>query len=129
LGMADSVRVNATAIPVALILNGRVPARWAMPAAILVLGVLTIIYTYRGGMKAVVWTEILQASVYLLGGFSAIIILGHAVPGGWSSILASAGAAGKLTAFDASFTLTKPHTIWAGVIGGGFLSMASHGAD
>src|SRR5262245_27469557 len=82
-GMADSVRVNATAIPVALILNGKVPAQWAMPAAILVLGVLTILYTYRGGMKAVVWTEILQACVYLLGGVSALVILGHAVPGGW----------------------------------------------
>ena len=92
-GMADAVRVFATAIPVSLILGDRVPREWAMPSAIIVLGVLTIIYTYRGGMRAVVWTEILQASVYLLGGFSAIVILGNAVPGGWDAILARAGDA------------------------------------
>jgi len=128
-GMADAVRVFATAIPVSLILGDSVPREWAMPLAIVVLGILTIIYTYRGGMRAVVWTEILQASVYLLGGFSALVVLGQVVPGGWSEILARAGAAGKLTALDFSFTLSNPHTVWAGLIGGGFLSMASHGAD
>lgn len=128
-GMADAVRVFATAIPVSLILGDRVPRTWAMPLAVLVLGGLTIVYTYRGGMRAVVWTEILQASVYLLGGCSAIVILGHTVPGGWSAILDQAGAAGKLTALDFSGDVSKPHTIWAGIIGGGFLSMASHGAD
>jgi Na+/proline symporter len=80
-------------------------------------------------MRAVVWTEILQASVYLLGGISAIVILGNAVPGGWSAILSQAGAAGKLQAIDFSFDISRPHTVWAGLIGGGFLSMASHGAD
>jgi len=128
-GMADSVRVFATAIPVSLILGDSVPRAWAMPLAILVLGGLTIVYTYRGGMRAVVWTEILQACVYLLGGFSAIVILGNVVPGGWDAILSRAGEAGKLTVLDFSFDLSKPHTVWAGLIGGGFLSMASHGAD
>jgi SSS family solute:Na+ symporter len=128
-GMADAVRVFATAIPVSLILGDSVPREWAMPMAILVLGILTIIYTYRGGMRAVVWTEILQASVYLLGGFSALYVLGRVVPGGWSDILARAGEAGKLSALDFSFTLSNPHTVWAGLLGGGFLSMASHGAD
>jgi SSS family solute:Na+ symporter len=128
-GMADAVRVFATAIPVSLILGDSVPREWAMPLAILVLGILTIIYTYRGGMRAVVWTEILQASVYLLGGVSALYVLGRVVPGGWSDILARAGDAGKLTALDFSFTLSNPHTVWAGLLGGGFLSMASHGAD
>lgn len=128
-GMADAVRVFATAIPVSLILGNTVPREWAMPSAILVLGILTIIYTYRGGMRAVVWTEILQASVYLLGGVSAIIVLGQVVPGGWSEILGRAGAAGKVSGLDFSFTLSNPHTVWAGLLGGGFLSMASHGAD
>src|SRR5512139_1106406 len=59
--MADAVRVFATAIPIALIIGGGVPQTWVMPTAIVILGVLTVIYTYRGGMKAVVWTEILQA--------------------------------------------------------------------
>jgi SSS family transporter len=128
-GMADAVRVFATAIPVSLILGDSVPRLWAMPLAILVLGGLTILYTYRGGMRAVVWTEIVQACVYLLGGISAIVILGSVVPGGWSEILGRAGEAGKLSALDFSFDLSKPHTVWAGLIGGGFLSMASHGAD
>src|SRR6185503_11740352 len=85
-GLADSVRVFATAIPIALILQGVVPRQWVMPTAVLVLGTLTIIYTYRGGMRAVVWTEIVQASVYLIGGISAAILLGKLVPGGWGSI-------------------------------------------
>lgn len=127
--MADSVRIFATAIPVALILGDSIPTRWAMPLSILVLGAVTIIYTWKGGMRAVVWTEILQASVYLLGGVSAVVILGNAVPGGWSAILSQAGAAGKLQAIDFSFDISRPHTVWAGIIGGGFLSMASHGAD
>lgn len=127
--MADAVRVFATAIPVSLILGDRVPRAWAMPSAILVLGALTVIYTYRGGMRAVVWTEILQACVYLLGGMSALVIIGGAVDGGWSTILARAGEAGKLDALDFTFALDRPHTIFAGIIGGGFLSMASHGAD
>ncbi|NUQ13067.1 MAG: sodium/solute symporter [Gemmatimonadaceae bacterium] len=127
--MADSVRIFATAIPVALIMGDAVPQPWAMPAAIVVLGAVTIVYTYRGGMRAVVWTEILQATVYLLGGVSAVVVLGATVPGGWSAILERAGAAGKLAAVDWSLTLSNPHTMWAGLIGGGFLSMASHGAD
>jgi len=127
--LADSVRIFATAIPVSLILGDRVPARWSMPAAILILGAITIVYTYRGGMRAVIWTELLQATVYLLGGVSALVILGNVVPGGWSAILAQAGDAGKLRAIDFSLDVSKAHTVWAGLIGGGFLSMASHGAD
>src|SRR5437868_3294954 len=99
-GMADSVRVFATAIPIALILEGVVPRRWVMPTAVLVLGTLTIIYTYRGGMRAVVWTEILQAGVYIIGGIAALILLGHLVNGGWSQIIAAAGPAGKLKFID-----------------------------
>jgi SSS family solute:Na+ symporter len=128
-GMADSVRVFATAIPVALILGGTVPQRYVMPSAILLLGVLTIIYTYKGGMKAVVWTELLQASVYIVGGFSAIVLLGKSVAGGWGSILDIASATNKLRVIDTYMGLDRPHTVFAGLLGGAFLSMASHGAD
>src|SRR5918993_1134832 len=88
--MADAVRVFATAIPIALILGSTVPREYVMPIAILILGALTVLYTYKGGMKAVVWTELLQASVYLLGALSAIVILGLAVNGGWSAIFSQA---------------------------------------
>src|SRR3954469_10794475 len=127
--MADTVRVFATAIPIALILEPVLEKKYAMPAAILVLGLLTVIYTYRGGMKAVVWTELVQAGVYLLGGISAVVLLGRAIPGGWSAILAQASAAGKLQAIDWCPGLGRAPTVFAGVIGGAFLAMASHGAD
>src|SRR5262245_27879812 len=128
-GLADSVRVFATAIPIALILQGVVPKQWVMPTAVLVLGTLTVIYTYKGGMRAVVWTEILQASVYLIGGISALIIVGQLVQGGWSGILDAARPAGKLQVLDFYTGFDRPHTVFAGLIGGAFLSMASHGAD
>lgn len=127
--MADAVRVFATAIPVALIIGPVMPKEYTMPAAIVVLGVLTVIYTYRGGMKAVVWTELLQASIYLLGGLSAIVLIGQAVDGGWSTILARASAAGKLQGIDWYTGFDRPHTMFAGIIGGAFLAMASHGTD
>ena len=127
--LADSVRVFATAIPIALILGSSVPKQYVMPVAVLILGTLTIIYTYRGGMRAVVWTEIVQACVYLLGGISAIVLIGQAVHGGWGAILPQAGAAGKLHLINTYTGFDKPHTIYAGLIGGAFLAMASHGAD
>ena len=127
--MADAVRVFATAIPVALIIGPVMPKEYTMPAAIVVLGVLTVIYTYRGGMKAVVWTELLQASIYLMGGISAIVLIGQSVDGGWTTILAQAGAAGKLQGIDWYTGFDRPHTMFAGLIGGAFLAMASHGTD
>jgi SSS family solute:Na+ symporter len=128
-GMADSVRVYATAVPIALIIGPLLPRAAVMPVAVLVLGTLTVIYTIRGGMRAVVWTEIVQASVYLLGGLSAIVLVGQLMPGGWSSIIAAAAPAGKFKIVSWTPILTQPHTMLAGVIGGAFLSMASHGAD
>src|SRR5437763_487182 len=126
---AVSVRVFATAIPIALILGPAVPQRYVMPLAILVLGALTLIYTYHGGMRAVVWTDVLQTSVYLLGGLAAVFLIGRAVTGGWSAILSQAHDAGKLKLIDVYFGFDKPYTLFAGLIGGAFLSMASHGAD
>jgi SSS family solute:Na+ symporter len=128
-GMADSVRVYATAVPIALIIGPLLPRAAVMPAAVLVLGTLTVIYTIRGGMRAVVWTEIVQASVYLLGGLSAIVIIGQLVPGGWHSIVAAAAPAGKFKIISWYTGFDQPHTMFAGIIGGAFLSMASHGAD
>jgi len=128
--LADSVRVFATAIPVALIISPSVSNKaYVMPIAVLLLGMLTVLYTYKGGMKAVVWTELLQAGIYVSGALAAIVILGRLVPGGWSAIWSSASAAGKTKAIDFSFTLSNPHTVWAGLLGGAFLAMASHGTD
>jgi SSS family transporter len=125
----DSVRVFATAIPIALILGPQVPREYVGPVSILLLGVFTIIYTYHGGMRAVVWTDVVQTTVYLLGALAAAWLIGRGVPGGWGGIVAGAGAEGKLRIFDLSLGLDKPYTLAAGLIGGAFLSMASHGAD
>src|SRR5882724_7120828 len=86
-GMADSVRVFATAVPIALIIGPLLPPGAVMPTAVLVLGTLTILYTIKGGMRAVIWTEIVQASVYLFGGIAAVVIAGQLTPGGWGAII------------------------------------------
>jgi SSS family solute:Na+ symporter len=80
-------------------------------------------------MKAVVWTELVQAGVYISGGVAALVILGHLVPGGWHAIWGSASAAGKTRMIDFYPGFDRPTTIFAGLIGGAFLAMASHGTD
>jgi SSS family transporter len=125
----DSVRVFATAIPIALIIGPVVPQQYVTPLSILILGLLTLLYTYHGGMRAVVWTDVVQTAVYVGGGVAALILLGSGVEGGWGAIFDRAGEAGKLKAIDPYFGFDRPQTLFAGVIGGAFLSMASHGAD
>ena len=127
--LADSVRVFATAIPIALIIGPAVPQQYLMPSAILVLGLLTLIYTYHGGMRAVVWTDVMQTAVYLGGGLAALYLVGSLVNGGWGAIFSDAAGAGKLRVFDFYLGFDRPLTLFAGLIGGAFLSMASHGAD
>lgn len=125
----DSVRVFATAIPVALIMGPIVPEAWVGPLSILLLGAFTVVYTYHGGMRAVVWTDVLQTGVYLFGGAAALYLIGRGVDGGWTAIFARAGEAGKLRLLDFYPGFDRAHTVFAGLIGGAFLSMASHGAD
>ena len=125
----DSVRVFATAIPVALIIGPIVPSQWVAPMSILILGAFTLVYTYEGGMRAVVWTDVLQTGVYMFGALMAVYLIGQGVDGGWSAVFSQAAEAGKLKLVDTYTGLDRPHTLWAGVIGGAFLSMASHGAD
>lgn len=125
----DSVRMYATAIPIALLMGPLLPAEWQTPVAVIVLGVISLAYTYQGGMKAVIWTDVLQTAVYLAAALVALYLLGTHTAGGWSGIVSSASDAGKLRLFDLSLGLDKPHTLLAGLIGGGVLAMASHGAD
>jgi SSS family transporter len=121
--LADSVRLFATAIPLALITG------WSYPVSIAVIGVLTVIYTYAGGIRAVVWVDALQMVLYLGGALIAAIALQSAVAGGWGEILSQAGDAGKLVLLDTSFDPSVAYTIWAGVLGGALFTMASHGTD
>ncbi len=121
--LADSVRLFATAIPLSLVTG------WSLALSVVVIGLVTFVYTYAGGLKAVVWVDAAQMSLYLAGGVIAIVVLGQAVPGGWTAIFEQAGAAGKLDAIDWSVDFGRPYTVWAGLFGGAFLSMGSHGAD
>jgi SSS family transporter len=125
----DSVRVFATAIPIALIIGPIVPTAYVTPLSILILGAFTLVYTYHGGMRAVIWTDVLQTGIYLLGGAAAVYLIGRGVDGGWGTILDAAGARGKLRLIDTYGGIDRAHTLWAGLLGGAFLSMASHGAD
>jgi SSS family solute:Na+ symporter len=98
-------------------------------AALVVMGLVTITYTYLGGMQAVIWTDLIQFVVYGLG---AVIALGFLIdlnPGGWAGLVSAGEAAGKFALFDFSADRTNPYTFWAGLIGGAVFTMASHGAD
>ncbi len=121
--LSDAVRLFVTAIPMAFITG------WSYPVSIGVIGLATVVYTYFGGIKAVVWVDVVQMCLYVGGAVVSIIALQTLVPGGWSEIITSAREAGKMTIIESSFDLSVPYTIWAGVIGGGFLTMASHGTD
>jgi len=98
--------------------------------SILIVGVLTVFYTFEGGMKAVIWTDVAQFAIYLTGSVAAFFLLLHRIPGGWGEVAQVAAASGgKLRVFDFAFSLTQSYTFWAGLIGGTFLTMASHGTD
>jgi SSS family transporter len=102
---------------------------WSTETAIVAVAAITVVYTFLGGMKAVIWTDVIQFSVYILGALVALMILAGKLPGGWSELVETARAAGKFRLLDFSFDLTRPFTFWAGLIGGMVLNTATHGAD
>lgn len=103
--------------------------RWDVGTSIVVIGGSTILYTYLGGLKGVVWADVLQFAVYLGAAGVAVVLLARGVPGGWGEILRDAGAQGKLRILDFSTDLTVPYTFWAGLVGACVLDAGSHGAD
>jgi solute:Na+ symporter, SSS family len=121
--LADGVRLFATAIPLALITG------WSYPVSILVMGAATLVYTYFGGIRAVVWMDGVQMLIYMGGAVGALWVLLNGLPGGWGGLMAAAGEAGKLDMLRLDFDWSAPYTLWAGLLGGAFLSMASHGTD
>jgi Na+/proline symporter len=89
----------------------------------------TLVYTYYGGLRAVIWIDVVQMFIYIFGGIAALVVLLANLPEGWASIAGAAEAADKMRIlhFDGGFA--DPRWLFTGVIGGAFLSMASHGAD
>ena len=122
--LAAAVRLAVPAIPIALIL--RVPV-WT---AVLLLAAGTALYTLLGGIRAVIWIDLIQVFLYLSGALLALGFLLARLPGGLPAALAARAAAGDpVRFFDARFDPALPYTLWSGIVGGAFLSMASHGAD
>jgi SSS family transporter len=120
---AEGVRVYAVSIVVAIALGtGEV-------SSIAIITILTLIYTFEGGLAAVIWTDVVQTVIYVAGTLAGLWTILHLVPGGWSAIHAAAANAGKLQVFDFTPSLWIPYTFWAGVIGGTFFITASHGTD
>jgi len=129
---AEGVRVFAVAIVVRVAL-GRLLTGFSDfgrdLAAIGIVTLLTLIYTFEGGMAAVIWTDVAQLTIYVGGTIVGFFTILHLVPGGWPTISAIAGQAGKFRLFDYSFNPATTYTLWSGVIGGAFLTTASHGTD
>jgi SSS family transporter len=99
-------------------------------ASVAIVTALTMFYTFEGGMRAVIWTDVIQFALYITGTVAAFFLLLHRIPGGWPEVThAAAAAGGKLRVFDFAFSLTRSYTFWSGLIGGTFLTMASHGTD
>src|SRR5580700_4542471 len=120
---AEGVRVYAVSIVVSIALGtGEV-------ASIATITALTVIYTFEGGLAAVIWTDVVQTAIYVGGTLVGLFTLVHLVPGGWSAIHAAAAGAGKLQVFNFSTSVWVPYTFWAGLIGGTFFTTASRGTD
>ena len=127
--LADGVRLFATAIPLSVITG------WSYPVSIIVIALFTIVYTYIGGIRAVVWMDVIQMIIYVGGAIIAGIFLLHKIPGGWEHVVAVADMKNKFQIIYLGFD--KPlseffrinYTLFSGIIGGAFLSMASHGTD
>ncbi len=137
---ADGVRLFATAIPLALILQTtfiaeNISTSWIYIGSILIIALVSLSYTYAGGLRAVVWMDVVQLFIYFAGAVAAIIIVSGELGGGLAGGIERAAEAGKFRVFD--FTsgeglrdfFSTPYTFIASILGGAFLSMASHGID
>lgn len=120
---ADSVRIFAAAIPLALITG------WPYWVVILLVGLATLVYTWYGGLRAVVWVDVVQMGLYVVGGVAALVVLAGAVPGGWNAIAGVAREAGTFRVVHLDGGPAQATWLITGLVGGAFLSMASHGVD
>jgi SSS family solute:Na+ symporter len=121
--IADGIRLHAAALVIAIVAG--IPEY----ICILVLAAAMILYTEEGGVKATIWTDVVQMFVYLAGAGLVLVAVGRVLPGGVAEAISAAAAAGKLQIIDTSFDLSRTYTFWAGLIGGVFLTLATHGTD
>ena len=121
--LADGIRLFATALVISVVTQ--VP----VTAAVLLIGTAMIVYTVRGGSAAVIWTDVVQLFVYVGGAAVVFVSLLALIPGGWAEVVRAGVAADKFRVFDLSWTLARPYTLWAGIIGGVALTLSTHGTD
>ena len=128
--IGEGIRIFSASLVLAAVIGAslpNLPYLWLW--SIIIVGLLTLVYTFEGGIAAVIWTDLIQLIIYIGGSLLAAYMLLHLVPGGWPTIASTAGAAGKFRLFSFKLDFTVPFTFWAGLLGGTFLTMASHGTD
>jgi len=130
--IADGVRLLLTAIVLAAVFRAfsvTSSIESAIAASIILIGIVMIIFTFFGGIEAVVWIEVVQLGIYIAGAIAAAIVLINRIPGGLEAALALGAVHGKFRVLDFAFDMTRTYVFWAGVIGGAFLTMSTHGTD
>lgn len=130
--IADGIRLLLTAIVLAAVYTAFNPganAETVVIGSIILLGVVMIIFTYFGGMEAVIWVEVIQLAIYIVGAIAAAVVISQQINGGSSEAVSLGQAYNKFILFDFSLDFTKTYTFWAGLIGGCFLTMSTHGTD
>lgn len=126
--LAEGVRVFAISIVISIVLGtGEL-------TSIVIITLLTLFYTFEGGMTAVIWTDVVQMFLYVAGGLLSFWLILHSIPGGWTTVLQTAGPAGKFQIFDFHLELTsqfftRTYSFWAGLACGTFLATGTHGTD
>ena len=126
---ADGVRLFATAIPLKLMLD------ISYPTAIIIIAIFSLIYTYTGGLKGIIWVDVIQMFIYIGGAIIAGIFIINLLPNGMKSVFDAADSANKFSVLNLGFSaglknfFSNPYTLFGGIFGGMFLSMASHGTD
>ena len=121
--LADGLRLYLTAVVLQLMFG------WSLPLSVVVTGLGTVAYTVVGGIKAVVWTDVMQFVVYMLGAGAALLVIGSQLEGGLGGAFQTAADAGRLRVFEFGLDFSDPYTFWAGLLGGAVLSIGSHGVD
>src|SRR5579863_4899437 len=126
--LAEGVRVFAVSLVVSVVLGTD------EVASVILITVLTLFYTFEGGMTAVIWTDVVQMTLYVVGAVVSFFVILGDIPGGWPHVAQVAEAAHKFTVFDFRFGwnmafFARTYTFWAGLAGGAFLTMASHGTE
>ncbi len=130
--IADGIRLLLTAIVLAAVYVAFQPGAdmtTVTIASIILLGLVMIVFTYYGGMEAIIWIEVVQLGIYVGGAIAAAIVISNQIEGGFAGAIEIGRQFDKFDVFDFNWDFTKTYTFWAGLIGGCFLTMSTHGTD